>query len=153
MVSTIFSIVVVLIPVYFLSLLILKKKNMGTITNRKFIALVPTVIAGPIVYVMVISAWVFSSVYYPKEPFDPVKWYENRDARYRMSNDIITSDMLMGKTKDEITALLGDDFYVRGKDMIGYYLGFVPGFGNIDPDVLVLYFEHGIVIKVAQIKT
>jgi hypothetical protein len=153
MATTISSIVILLIPVYFLSLLILRKKNIGNKTTRKFIAFIPTVIATPILYVMVISLWLLSSLYYPKETFDHTKWHENVEERYKMSNYIIKNNILMGKTKDEITALLGDDFYVRGKDIIGYYLGFVPGIANIDPDVLVIYFENGIVVKVEQIRT
>jgi hypothetical protein len=49
--------------------------------------------------------------------------------------------------------LLGNDYYVRGEDSMGYYIGFVPKFANIDPDILVIYFENGIVIKAEQITT
>jgi hypothetical protein len=153
MMDMILCIIILSIPVYFLSLLILRKKNIGSKTNRKFIAFIPTVIVSPILYVMVISLWLLSSLYYPKQTFDHTKWHENVDERYKMSSYIIKNNILMGKTKDEIIELLGNDFYVRGKDMIGYYLGFVPGIANIDPDVLVIYFENGIVVKVEQIRT
>ena len=70
-----------------------------------------------------------------------------------MSNDIIKSEILIGKTKEEVIELLGDDFYTYNENHIAYDLGFVPGLFNIDPDVLDIYFEKGKVIKVDQHET
>ena len=67
-----------------------------------------------------------------------------------MSEDIIESKLLIGKTKQEIVELLGDDYYSYNENHIAYDLGFVPGLLNIDPDVLDIYFENGKVIKVDQ---
>jgi hypothetical protein len=116
-------------------LLILRKKNIGNKTNRKFIAFVPTVIISPVIYVIVILLWILSMSYYPKEIFDNIKWSENKEERYKMSNYIIKNNILIGKTKEGIIELLGNDFYENGKNSIGYYLGFVPALANIDPDI------------------
>ncbi|MGI9527242.1 MAG: hypothetical protein ACR2MS_09050 [Weeksellaceae bacterium] len=70
-----------------------------------------------------------------------------------MSEDIIESKILIGKTKEEITELLGQDFYSYGENHIAYELGFVPGLFNIDPDVLDIYFENGKATKVEQHQT
>jgi hypothetical protein len=40
--------------------------------------------------------------------FDSQKWKSNEYARYRMVNDLITSRVLIGKTKEEVIALLGN---------------------------------------------
>ena len=65
----------------------------------------------------------------------------------------VNSEMLIGKTKEEVIELLGDDFYSYDENSIEYDLGFVPMLFNIDPDVLVIYFEKGKVIKVEQRQT
>jgi hypothetical protein len=97
--------------------------------------------------------WIFSASYYPSNDFDKQEWEANVEERYKMSEDIIESKILIGKTKEEITKLLGQDFYSYNENHIAYELGFVPGLFNIDPDVLDIYFENGKVIKVEQHQT
>lgn len=146
-------ILILAIPVYFLSKWILKKFKLGNDINRKYLAIIPTIILSPIIYVGIIMIWIFSISYYPNTDFDKQKWESNKDERYKMSNDIINSELLIGKTKDEVIILLGNDFYKYGENHIAYDLGFVPGLFNIDPDVLDVYFENGKVIKVGQHET
>ncbi|MCL2720954.1 MAG: hypothetical protein FWD47_06395 [Treponema sp.] len=149
----IWILVVLSVPVYFIFLFIFKKSNIGNNKNRKYITLIPTVIITPIIYFIIILLWISIISYYPKEEFTIYKWHENIHERYRMSKHLIKNDTLIGKTKDEVTEILGYDFYETGNNSIGYYLGHVPGLINIDPDILVIYFENGIVIKVEQKKT
>lgn len=59
----------------------------------------------------------------------------------------------MGKTKDEVKGMLGDERIQYDKDVWEYYLGFVPRFANIDHDVLVVEFENGVVVRVKQRET
>ena len=141
------------IPVYFLSNWILKKFKLGNDKNRKFLAIIPTIIIGPILYVGIIMIWIFSISYYPKTDFNKQKWESNKEERYKMSNDIIKNELLIGKTKDEVINLLGNEFYKYDDNHIAYDLGFLPGLFNIDPDVLDIYFENGKVIKVGQHET
>jgi hypothetical protein len=153
LIKIIMAVIILLIPIYFLFMFVFNKRNIGNKKNRKYTALIQTVMISPIIYVMVMLMWIFSISYYPKERFDNIKWNENIEERYKMSKDIIEKDILIGKTKDEIIKLLGNGYYESGGGSISYYLGFVPGLANIDPDVLILYFENGIVIKVEQINT
>ena len=146
-------ILILAFPVYFLSKWILKKFKLGNDKNRKFLAIIPTIIISPILYVGIIMIWIFSISYYPKAEFNKQKWESNKDERYKLSNDIIKSELLIGKTKDEVINLLGNDFYKYDDNHIAYDLGFVPGLFNIDPDVLDIYFENGKVIKVGQHET
>ena len=67
-----------------------------------------------------------------------------------MSEDIIDSEMLIGKTKEEVINLLGKGYSLYDDNWIAYYLGFVPGWIGIDPDVLDIYFKHGKVVRVGQ---
>jgi hypothetical protein len=146
-------ILILAIPVYFLSNWILKKFKLGNDNNRKFLAIIPTIIIGPILYVGIIMIWIFSISYYPKTDFNKQKWESNKEERYKMSNDIIKNELLIGKTKDEVINLLGNEFYKYDDNHIAYDLGFLPGLFNIDPDVLDIYFENGKVIKVGQHET
>jgi hypothetical protein len=97
--------------------------------------------------------WVFSVSYYPTTDFNKQTWDVKIEERYTMSTDIIKSELLIGKTKEEVVDLLGDEFYTYSENHIAYNLGFVPGLFNIDPDVLDIYFENGIVTKVDQHQT
>ena len=96
---------------------------------------------------------VFSISYYPKTTFNKQKWDENKEERYKMSKNIIKSEILIGKTKDEVIELLGNDFSTYDENHIAYELGFVPELFNIDPDVLDIYFENGKVVRVSQHNT
>jgi len=146
-------ILILAIPVYFLTKWILNKLKIGNEKNRKYLAIIPTVVLSPLLYVEIIMIWFFSVSYYPKTDFDKQEWNNKKEERYKMSKDIINSEMLIGKTKEEVIGLLGDDFYSYDENSIEYDLGFVPMLFNIDPDVLVIYFEKGKVIKVEQRQT
>jgi hypothetical protein len=146
-------ILILAIPIYFLSKWILKKLKLGNAKNRKYLAIIPSIILSPLLYVGIIIIWFFSVSYYPKTDFNKQKWNENKEERYKMSSEIIKSEILIGKTKDEVIELLGNDYYTYNDNHIAYDLGFVPGLFNIDPDVLDIYFENGKVNKVDQHET
>lgn len=97
--------------------------------------------------------WFFCMSYHPAHNFDKVKWFTNKETRYELSEDIIESEMLIGKTKSEVRQILGDENNSDQSEHWSYYLGFRPGFINIDPDVLDIEFEHGRVIRVGQHET
>ncbi len=146
-------ILILAIPVYFLTKWIFKRLKLGSEKNRKYLAIIPAIVLSPLLYIGVIMLWIFSVSYYPKTDFNKHEWKENKEERYKMSRDIIKSEMLIGKTKEEVIEVLGNDFYMYNENHIAYDLGFVPGFANIDPDVLDIYFEKGKVIKVEQHET
>ena len=70
-----------------------------------------------------------------------------------MSDDMIKSKMLIGKTEEEVLGLLGKDYLDYDENRITYYLGFAPGIAPIDPDILEIYFENGKVVEVIQRST
>jgi hypothetical protein len=146
-------ILILAFPIYFLTKWILMRLKLGNENNRKYLAIIPTVIFSPLLYIGIIMIWLFSVSYYPKTDFNKQEWNENKKERYKMSNDIIKSEILIGKTKEEVIELLGNDSYFYDESHIAYDLGFVPGLFNIDPDVLDIYFENGKVITVGQHET
>ncbi|WP_434036537.1 hypothetical protein [Formosa sp. 4Alg 33] len=147
---TIIFILLLAIPAYFFFRWLLKKLDIGTIKNRKYVAMFPALLLSPLLYIVIILLWMASSTYYPKHDFSTYHWKTNIEERYTMSEHIITSNLLIGKTKAEITTLLGNDFHTYNTNHISYYLGYLPKLFKIDPDVLDIYFEEGIVVKVSQ---
>lgn len=146
-------ILTIAITIYFLCKWILTKLNFGNDKNIKYLAIIPTIMLTPIVYVGLIYFWIFSISYYPINHFDKQTWESNPEERYKISENIIESKILIGKTKHEIVLLLGNDYYSYSKNHIAYGLGFVPGLFKIDPAVLDVYFENEKVIKVGQHET
>lgn len=138
------------VPTYFICLWGLKKLKAGTEKNRKWLALIPTVVLSPVIYVGLIMIWIFSISYYPTNGFNQTEWNSNIEERYRMSEDIIESKMLIGKTQEEVIEILGADFSSKNESRITYELGYVPGLFKIDPDYLMIKLENGIVVSVTQ---
>lgn len=82
---------------------------------------------------------------YPKirsEKFNTQKWHSAKNERFKMARDIIASNMLIGKTQQEVTAILGAPSSERGscETCIGYPTH-EPGF-SIDHEVLVVEFDE-----------
>ncbi|MDL2326915.1 hypothetical protein LJC67_07545, partial [Bacteroidales bacterium OttesenSCG-928-A14] len=143
-------ILIIAIPIYFLSKFVLKRLKFGNDKSRKYVAIVPAVFFSPIIYTLLIASWIFCVQYYPKGHFNKQEWEINIEERYTMSRNIIKSEMLLGKSKEEVIELLGNEYSCYSDNHMGYYLGFVPRLFNIDPDYLDIYFENGIVVKVSQ---
>jgi hypothetical protein len=140
------------VPTYFILRWILKK--FIKVERVRIIATwMTTLIATPLIYSGLITFWLISISYYPSHDFDKEKWFSNKEKRYKLSKDIIESKMLMNKTKAEVQQILGDEKNSDQSDYWNYYLGFKPGFANIDPDVLDIEFKNGKVIRVGQHET
>ena len=97
--------------------------------------------------------WIFSITFYISDNFNQEEWKHNEYERYRMTEDIIENQILLGKTKNEIIELLGNDYNICNENEITYFIGQVPGLFNIDPSVLSIHFKNGKVIKVTQYET
>ena len=143
-------VLILAIPTYFIIKWAMKKLKIGNINNRKYIAIIPTLILSPIIYFGLVLIWIFSISYYPTNDFNQNEWNTNIEERYKMSEDIIKSKMLIGKTRDEVIRILGNNFSSNDENRISYELGNVPGLFNIDPDYLDIKLENGIVVSVNQ---
>ena len=133
----------------------INKFNIGHEENRIKIAIGSTVVLTPVVFYSIFFIILLYPSYYVNQSFNKVEWDNNREERYKMSADLIKNNVLLGKTKQEVIEWLGDE-EGRNKSQLNeftYYLGFVPGPFNIDPDVLVVYFRDGKVWKVDQHET
>ncbi|KYG83052.1 hypothetical protein AWW67_06415 [Roseivirga seohaensis] len=143
-------ILIVSIPIYMVCKWSLRRLKFGNDKNRKYLAVLPTIVLSPLVYVVIITLWVFSISYYSTIDFDQEIWQSNTEERFKMSKNIIESEILVGKTKEQVIALLGDKYYLNNEDGLTYGLGILPGLLNIDPSFLFIEFENGVVKKVYQ---
>lgn len=109
-----------------------------------------TILLTPVLYVSLILLFFSIISYYPKNSFNKKEWLDNKEERYKLSDDIIDSKMLIGKTKNEVRKLLGDGGNKESSDEWYYDLGFRPEFANIDPDSLEIDFKNDRVISVTQ---
>jgi len=89
-----------------------------------------------------------------EERFDENTWRNNITKRYTMTDDIIDSELLIGKSKDEVIELLGIPYMTNhnGNDNIVYRLGKSPSFSKPKEDNLIIIFENAVVVEVIHIK-
>jgi len=109
-----------------------------------------TVISTPIILIGIMNLSIYWMNYYPKRSFNHNDWMVDKDERYELSDDIINSKVLVGKTKSDIRTLLGNKGNKDNLDEWTYDLGTKPEILNIDPSVLIIYFEKGKAIRVEQ---
>ena len=106
------------------------------------------IITTPIIYIVSFIILFMIINYRPSRDFDKIKWREDIEKRYEFAEDLIESDLLIGKTKNQVISILGDDHNNMNQDTWSYYLGY--GSENIDPDSLYIEFKNGKVIRVIE---
>jgi outer membrane protein assembly factor BamE (lipoprotein component of BamABCDE complex) len=75
-------------------------------------------------------------------PFDKANWKTNPTERYEMVDDLIESQLLMGKTKVEVITLLGKPYSssTTENDIFIYKLGDQPSFFKSRKEHLLIIF-------------
>jgi len=131
----------------------------NTIDKRKWVSLLISLVATPIVYFYVFYPFIniFFSYHHQKH-FDSDAWKEKPALRYEMSTEVIHKNLFMGKTKSEVEQALGtpewfswdDAIKANSKDKWNYNLGFKPGAFNMTQECLELIFSNNKVNTVSQ---
>ena len=109
-------------------------------------------ISAPFIYLGLKFSIISAFSYYPERQFDPVRWKDLPEKRFELSKNIIDSNLLVGKTKNQVEKLLGKPMNFDINEWT-YEIGFVPLLGNIDTDILIIVFKNGVVTKVEQKNT
>ncbi|MCD9016722.1 hypothetical protein [Parachryseolinea silvisoli] len=136
-------------PVYFFLRWLLKR--FIEVDHRRIqITWIATILLTPLLYISIGIIWILSISYYPSREFNRQQWLNDQEKRFELSKDLIESEVLLGKTKPEIRRLLGDEGNTGQGNHWSYYLGFRPQLLKIDPDVLIVEFRDGIVVRVEQ---
>ena len=130
-----------------------------TIDKRKWLNILVTLVLTPIVYLYIFYPIlnIFSS-YHHQKYFNSEAWLEKPNLRYEMTNNILKTDTLIGKTKPEVQKLLGTYEWLSWNDSIknhddnlwNYALGQLPGAMNTKKECMTVVFKNE---KVAQIET
>jgi hypothetical protein len=148
-----------IIVIFFVSIFVLVFLFVKTIDKRKWLAILVSLVLTPIVYFYIFYPIlnIFSS-YHNEKYFNSEVWIEEPSSRYEMTNNILESDTLNGKTKPEIQQLLGTYEWLSWNDSIknhdenlwNYALGMKPGAMNTKKECMTIIFKEG---KVANIET
>ncbi len=121
--------------------------------NATLLAGFAALFAAPLVYVTLVLSLISVLTYYPDKKFDAEAWKHNAERRYEMSHDLIESNILIGKNRQEVLQLLGGESSLMDREVWIYFLGHAPGGLNIDPDILEIVFENGVVVSVRRRST
>lgn len=91
-----------------------------------------------------------SLIYLFEGRFNINEWHSSPSTRHQMVDDVIESQMLIGKTKDEVIFLLGEpnSSISTDHDVFLYRLGQAPSFFKSRREQLLVIFENGKVLKV-----
>jgi hypothetical protein len=148
-----------IIVIFFVSIFVLVFLFVKSIDKRKWLAILVSLVLTPIVYFYIFYPIlnIFSS-YHNEKYFNSEVWIEEPSSRYEMTNNILESDTLNGKTKPEIQQLLGTYEWLSWNDSIknhdenlwNYALGMKPGAMNTKKECMTIIFKEG---KVANIET
>jgi len=86
--------------------------------------------------------------------FNQQQWQSERTTRYKLAEDIMESEMLIGKTKQEVITLLGSPSpsTFTGSDHLVYVLGKPPSFLEAKAEKLVVVFENSFAIEVIHLQ-
>ena len=89
-----------------------------------------------------------------EKDFNTSEWQKNPQERYQMVDDIIESQLLIGKSYKEIMLLLGepDITFDKTQFQIVYRLGNAPSFTSKKEAELVISFKDNLVFKVTENK-
>ncbi|MEO6348981.1 MAG: hypothetical protein ABIO60_13855, partial [Aquaticitalea sp.] len=133
----------------------------NTIDKRKWLTFIITVVATPFIYFYGFYPMVniFSS-YHHEKYFDSSSWKSNASLRYEMSDDLVASKDLIGRSKDDVTMLLGTYEWLSWNDSIhdkdpaywNYGLGIEPGAMNDKKDNILITFKNNKVVAVELYK-
>ncbi|MEZ4793593.1 MAG: hypothetical protein R2783_09065 [Gelidibacter sp.] len=147
--------------VFLLIVFVLVFLFVNTIDKRKWLTFIISVIATPFVYFYGFYPMVniFSS-YHHEKYFDSSSWKKNASLRYEMSDDLVASKELIGRSKDDVQMLLGtyewlswnDTIHDKDPDYWNYGLGIEPGAMNDQKDNILITFKNNRVVAVKLYK-
>ncbi|MDR2914832.1 MAG: hypothetical protein LBV74_08390 [Tannerella sp.] len=151
--SGIFILGVVVFISYSFSKWVLKKLKISNKKNRKYIAVLPTIVLIPIILIIgIYSFFLFIDLFensgsYTYASFNEYAWNKYPSRRIDMVHDIIESKLLKGKTKSEVVEILGSDYRRYDENTIIYNLEKYTWYFVNAPKVLKIHFWSGRVMK------
>lgn len=105
-----------------------------TITSKiKRIVLlwVLSILTTPVFFLAVISFIIMICISHPRHAFTKKKWATEKEERYQLVDDMITSQLLIGKSKQEVIQLLELEHNSVESECWHYNIGRKPGVFNL----------------------
>jgi hypothetical protein len=131
------------------------KRNIKKQSTRRIATWSATLISTALVYTVVI-ALLFRSLTSapPQKKFDQTAWLTDKAQRYQMANDIINSQMLIGKDSNAVNEILGfPDSKIRSHGQCSYEMGSSPaGLGITFHSLLLKRDSAGKVLSAVHIQ-
>ncbi|MCC6762858.1 MAG: hypothetical protein IT252_16680 [Chitinophagaceae bacterium] len=138
--------IIIAVPIFFFWSWFLKK-HIKVDRTRKIATWSATLIVTPIIYLGIIMLFLFGITYSPKRDFDKSQWLTDREGRFEMADDIISSNMLTSKDSNQVKQLLGEP--IRGSNNTWIYdMGMGGGGLGFLFHSLIIKFENEKVITV-----
>ncbi|NRA93955.1 MAG: hypothetical protein HRU26_14980 [Psychroserpens sp.] len=126
-----------------------------TIDKRKWLTFLVSIVLTPLIYFYAVYPMInIFSNYHHKKYFKTALWIEKPGLRYELTDDMLDSQLLSGKTKSDVESLLGiQEWYTwdsiqnqHDQDKWNYSLGQEPGAFNDQKECLEIAFENNKVI-------
>ncbi len=126
-----------------------------TIDKRKWLTILVSLAITPIIYFYVFYPFLnIISSYHHQKYFNTKTWESKPELRYEMVDNIVTSDVLIGKSKSDIVQRLGKPEWLAWNDALktydankwNYGLGLIPGAFNENKECLTVVFENDKVV-------
>ena len=143
--------------IFFIAIFVLVFLFVNTIDKRKWLNVLVSLVLTPIVYFYVFYPIlnIFSS-YHHEKYFNSEIWKDKPALRYEMTNNILKTDTLIGKSKSDIEHLLGTYEWLSWNDSIkthddnlwNYALGMKPGAMNTKKECMTLIFKNDTVARI-----
>ena len=99
--------------------------------------------------IVIFAAFIIATTlfYYNDWQFSTEEWKRAPSKRHEIVDDLIDSDILDGKTKQEVISILGEPYpYInKNSDTLIYDMGTPPAFFEEKLELLRIVFEQGIV--------
>lgn len=132
-----------------------------TIDKRKWLTILVSLVLTPIVYFYALYPMInIFSNYHHQKYFSSELWTEKPALRYELSDDMMASEVLIGKTKNETETLLGTYEWLSWDDAKkdhnpnkwNYSLGIEPGAFNTEKECVEVVFKNDKVTEVNPYK-
>jgi NADH:ubiquinone oxidoreductase subunit 4 (subunit M) len=132
-----------------------------TIDKRKWLTILVSLAITPLIYFYALYPMInIFSKYHHQKYFSTELWIDKPALRYEMGDDMISSKVLIGKTKTEVNSLLGtyewlswnETKKIHDTNKWNYSLGIEPGAFNTEKECIEIVFENDKVININPFK-
>lgn len=122
--------------------------------NKKInlVSVVATLIITPVIYVVLVLAFFNGLANESKKSFDKESWFAEKNRRFEMRDDIVTSGVFIGKNKTEVLEALGQPEENVINNVWKYYLGTSSAVFGVQHNYIILTFNNGKVSHLEKVE-